>query len=368
MLQPRTRVHLLTAGFSSPNGRAFLMPLIVHRRIIQDAGIALRIFLSRGEGLTDCDVLIVDNKFHSSRWARESDGVLAELATLKQRVRRLIYFDILDSTAWDHTRALPCATLYCKAQLLRDRTAYLKPFYGYRPYSDYYHRTCGVEDDEPVWSEPLPDAALLDRMTVGWNSGLGDYSWFGPYRMAAYRRLPLKPLLRFPDAFHPASVRRAKGVSCRIGTRYSRRSVAYQRQQMARVLAHRLDTSKLSRRRYLAELRASMLAVSPFGLGEITLRDFEVFMAGAALVKPDMSGIETWPDLYRDGESMIAHRWDLADLEEKIESALADPTRTVEIAAEGQARYRRHVAGPEAGRLFVEHFMGILSQCDRLAA
>ncbi len=36
--------HILTAGFASPNGGAFLFPLHVHQRRIEDLGIEFRCF------------------------------------------------------------------------------------------------------------------------------------------------------------------------------------------------------------------------------------------------------------------------------------------------------------------------------------
>jgi hypothetical protein len=58
--------------------------------------------------------------------------------------------------------------------------------------------------------------------------------------------------------------------------------------------------------------------VSPFGFGEITLKDFEVFLTGGLLLKPDMSHMQTWPDVFRAGETMAAHAWDLSDFEDTV--------------------------------------------------
>lgn len=361
------RVHVLTAGFGSPNGRAFLMPLILHERALRDAGIPISFFYAHSPGLTDCDVLVVDSKYHSPRWATESDAVMEEFQAFREQVRCVIFVDILDSAGWDHARPLPLVTLYCKAQLLRDRERYLKPMYGYRIFSDYYHREHDIADQEPVWSEPVADPADLEKMTVSWNSALADYSWLGPYWMAAFHRLPVSALLQFPKSFRPPDAERVKETSCRIGVRYLRHSVSFQRERLSEILCNRLDTGKLSRRRYLNELRTSKIAISPFGLGEITLRDFEIFMCGALLLKPDMSPLETWPDLYRDSETMIGHRWDLSDLEEKLDTILTDYPAYLDIAAEGQARYRKHLSGPDAGTLFTTHLTSILAKADKLA-
>ena len=365
-MAPRRKVNVLTAGFASSNGCAFLMPLLLHQRALLDAGLQVQITTDLTRAASDCDVLIVDGRVYSSRWNRESDTILEELSRLREKVRNLIYVSLADSAGWDHARALPIVSLYCKSQLVRDRNAYLRPLYGYRLYTDYYHQTFGVTDSPPVYSEPLTDKRDLEKLAVSWNSGLADYSWTGRYRMQAYQYVPLSPLLCFPDAFHAASAQRVNDVSCRIGTRYLRDSVAFQRKRMSEILADRIETNRVSRRRYLAELRDSKIAVSPFGLGEICYRDFEVFMAGALLLKPDMSGIETWPDFFRDRTTMTAHRWDLTDLEEKIELMLSHKAYATEVAAEGQRIYREHLIGPTAGEMFATHLSSIIEKCERL--
>jgi Glycosyl transferases group 1 len=364
----RRRIHVLTAGFSSPNGRAFLMPLILHREALRAIGISIRIFTEYGAAVADCDVLVVDSKFHSPRWAKETNAVLEEYANFRERIGKVILADTLDSTGFDHARQLPYVTLYCKAQLLRSRHAYLQPFYGHRPYSDYYHRKSDVADDGAVWSEPIARESDLDKMTVGWNSALADYSWLGPYRMAAYQKIPMQALLKFPMSFYSPYASRSNPISCRIGTKYKSRAVAFQREEIERRLSGRIDVGKVARHRYVSELRKSKIALSPFGLGEITLRDFEIFLAGAALLKPDMSSIETWPDLYRDSETMVAHKWDLSDLDSKIDWLLSNDSSRRQIAMAGQEQYRKYLSGPQASVLFAEHFNGIVRKCEALAA
>ena len=77
-----------------------------------------------------CDVLVVDSKYYSPRWAHENETILAEIAGFRDNLDSVIFVDILDSASWDQARVLPHVTLYCKAQLLRDRNTYLKPLYG----------------------------------------------------------------------------------------------------------------------------------------------------------------------------------------------------------------------------------------------
>jgi hypothetical protein len=361
------RIHVLTAGFTSQNGVALLMPLLLFKNALRDAGIVVRLFKAPSPALTDCDALVLDNNSFGPRWSGESASVLDEIASYRDHVANLIYMDLFDSAAWPHARALPYVSLYCKSQVLKDRELYLRPLYGARAFTEYYHREFGVEDNPPLHSEPVPDRASLSKLAVSWHSGFADYSPAGPRRTALYRHLPLAPLLKFPDRLRAPSTDRANDISLRVGLRYARPTIGYQRRRLAELLNDRVDTSRLSKRCYVQELCDSKIVLSPFGYGEVCYRDFEAFLCGALLLKPDMSGVETWPNIYRDGETMVGHRWDLSDIEQKLDDILAHYDRYVEIARRGQDAYLAHLTGPDADRLFAEHFSGLVTRGEELA-
>lgn len=353
-------VHILTKGFASPNGIAFLFPLHVHRRRLAEIGVRFRCFTRHSTEVTDCDALIVDSRFYSHRWAHDESAALEELAAFAERVSAVLYFDISDSTGWLQTQVLPFVSRYYKAQLLKDRESYGRPFYGNRIYADYYHRKFGVVDEDPVTGKLVTGSEDLAKLRVSWNSGLADYSLWGPTVMGLRWRLPFDALLRFPRRFAPVDRPRPVPFSCRFGTGYARATVAYQRRRIREILGERVATGKLSRRAYLAEMRDCRAVISPFGFGEITLKDFEVLLAGALLFKPDMSHMETWPDLFRDGETMIAHRWDLSDLDATLGAILADDTRRQAIAERGQNAYRHHIASEAGYQDFCLRFRAML--------
>ena len=60
-----------------------------------------------------------------------------------------------------------------------------------------------------------------------------------------------------------------------------------------------------------------------------------------------MSHMVTWPDFYRADETVLTHKWDLSDLDEMIERALADPASSIEIAQRGQDIYRELLTTPK---------------------
>lgn len=361
-------VHVLTAGMDTPNGTAMLMPLVRNRRHLAEAGIRLRLFRRPEPALCDCDFLLLDSKLYSSRWETETDSVLAEIVSYRERIKHVIYLDLMDSTGWVHVRALPYVTLYGKSQLLHDRSLYGQAHYGYRLHTDYYHHHFKVEDEAPVWSEPVTDPALLARLAVTWNAGLGDYSWSGRYRQALYQRLPLSALLRPPRPTARPALERPNTVSCRIGTSYHRPSVAFQRQCLREKLERFLQTNRLSRRAYLRELRQSRIVLSPFGYGEICYRDFETFLAGALLLKPSMEHLDTWPPFWEAGKTYLAHDWTLEGVDVLLQQILSRYQDYLDIAVQGQQRYEAYSSGPEAGPRFATHLNSLLDKAEQAAA
>ncbi len=356
------QVHILTEGFVSPNGRGFLFPIMLNAALVRDLGVNVRIFARAAASLRDCDVLIVDSKVFRRRWSQDADGILRTLDRWRESVAALLYFDTTDSTGWLQVEVLPLVDRYYKNQLLADRTLYLKSRYGHRLFTDHYHRQVGVVDDSPAWSVPVDGPELLGKLRVSWNSGLADYSVMGPARMALYRRLPTRVLLSPRRRFTPPASHRPIDLSCRFGIDYARASIAWQRRNIRRRLAGRATTGRIGRRAYFRELQRSKIVVSPFGWGGLNYRDFEAFLTGGLLLKPDMQHIKTWPDLYRAGETMIAHRWDLEDLEPVIEQYLSDADARETIATRGQDTYRRYVASTGGRGEFAERFHRIVRE------
>ncbi|MGE0254672.1 MAG: glycosyltransferase [Alphaproteobacteria bacterium] len=355
------RLHLLTPGYRSANSQALLHPLLAHRRVLAEAGLAVEVFTRPGDQFADADVAAIDSKVFARAWDGEARShSLTLLERWRRRAGGLVWIDTGDSTALMQPWVLPLVGRYLKSQLLRDRAAYARPHYGQRLYTDDAHRRAGVVDAVPASSQPVGEPALLARLGLFWNSGLADHSLLAPWRARAYRALRIGGLLAYPRRFADARAPRDVAINARMKAEYARATVSHMRRA---VLAACPDAAsgRLSRRAYLAELARSRLVLSPFGWGEINLRDYESFIAGAALLKPDMSHLETWPDLFRDGETVLSHRWDLADLAAVIEGALADRQRTADIAARGQTVYRDAIAGRAAAAAFAQHAIAVFT-------
>jgi len=351
------RIHLVTAGFESANGQGLLAPLIRLRSQLRDIGADVRLHASCDAAAADCDVLAIESRVFRGRWVDGHALRILEAAT--RRNPNVVYFDIHDSTGSLQPRVLPFVRRYLKNQLLRDRSLYCTPHYGGRLFTDFAHHRFGIVDREEMRSEPVANAVDLAKLAVGWNAGFADYGPGGILRREIYRRLPLSPLVRRPSGFADPAAPRPVGLGFRMTRRYARETVAFQRVETARRLGID-DEPRLGRGAFMRELARTRVVVSPFGWGEINLRDYEACIAGAAIVKPDMSHLETWPDLFVAGETYLPYRWDFADLADVVDGAGRSEASARGIAARAQALYRTAVASDEGDKAFCERFISLM--------
>lgn len=352
------KIHVLTPGFTSPNSAAFLFPLIKFKRALKDHGFDIRIVHSKTQDVTDCDALLVDSKYYKSHWSRDFDGTLEDIASLNSKTK-LIWCDQADSTGTFLGQVLPHVHRYMKAQLLKDRREYLKTHYASRIFTDYYHKKHGITDADPFIDQPAQNENDLEKLCVSWNSGLMNYGLFGPYIPRIMSKVSFDPLLQFAAVRAKAFASRPQDLTCRMGISYTRETVCYQRRQMRELLKDYVQTDKISRAQYLREISESKICVSPFGLGEITLKDFECFLNGSLLLKPDMNHMDTWPHFYIDGETCLFHNWELDNVQEKIDWALSHEGERISISQNGQDLYEAYTTNVNAPVFFAQHFSNI---------
>jgi hypothetical protein len=353
-------VHVVAPPLGDQNIRAFFAPLLSNLDLLATAGIRLKIFTNLTDDVAECDTLMLTSSYWRGEWTNRRCEALPVIARLASRVP-VLFFDRTSTAGTVIADVLPLVQRYYKTSLLRDRSLYTRPLYGRRQFTDYYHRQFGVTDDNPVKSTAV-DPALLDRLRLSWNTGLANYGPFGPRLSAMYRMLPLSILMRPSRRAKSPSANRPIDVSCRMGTRYKYESVAFQRRRVADILSAYRRVKRISKLRYFQELRQSKVVLSPFGYSEINYKDFETFLCGALLIKPDMSHLETFPPLYEDGVTYVAHRWDLSDLETLVQRILDQYDDYIRIARQGQERYRWHTTAPGAAERFVAHFIDILEE------
>jgi len=265
------------------------------------------------------------------RWFLKPDRVdLALMEKLRSKYKKIVFFHDDAGGGIPRAQVLPYVDLFYQKALFRDRTLYCRSLYGKELYSDYAHREFGIEDPNPVIREPVSDVRQLEKLRLSWNIGIGEFPKRKyPQRLAvALARLADLRLVRF---FHSDSVWRYREpaeksserpipVHARLGM-VSQASLAHHRRMIMEVIRgdERFVTRPVGQRQYNRELRQSRIVLSPFGWGELCFRDYEAVLSGALLLKPDMSHLETWPDVFKDGETYAGFRWDAGDLLEKVD-------------------------------------------------
>ena len=362
------RVHVLTAPTTKGYNCAY--PLRAFRHGLERAGITVRVYHRPGRSITNCDVLCITSEHW--KWRRRSisdEAIFDEIRRYRDVVGTLVWFDLTDSSGTTRFDLLPYVDLYAKNQLLRDRLQYTRPFYGMRPHTDFYHRLSGIADTSERSRNPA-SPRQLHKLAIGWNLGLGSYVCRDQLIVGRLRSLRVYwPFVSYTCEGACAMERaRPVDVGFRGRLQYDRETVAFQRQEVYRrltALAKEAGYStpppgKLPYKQYRQEMRLTKVVLSPFGFGEINAgRDFECFADGAALVKPNMDHLVTWPNYFEKGVTYAPFAWDFSDFESTITALLTDHDRRVEIASAGQARYLRSLSA-EGEKAFVDHFRALM--------
>jgi hypothetical protein len=303
-------------------------------------GLSVEVHFEESPKLRDTDLVVVLDRYLFQRQFATSPTFADQVERLSQRYGGIAYFDTGDSAGLVRAAVLPRVRAYLKPFLLRDRQEYGNRHYGGRVFTDHAHRRYGVEDREPIWSDAVSDPELLRRLHLGWSPAIYPYDVVGNRIAKLYTRIPIAGLLQWPGRYCHPDAKRTNVVSCRISVAHARATVAHQRLMLQRKLSGRVDTGVISRRAYINELSSSRVVISPFGWGEYAIRDYETFVSGAALLKPDMSHLETWPDLYQPGATYIPVNWDWSSLPNLLDLAERNIEEFLRVAMAGQRNFR----------------------------
>ena len=239
-----------------------------------------------------------------------------------------------------------------------------------RCYTDFYHHRHAIVDTREAWRVPARPEHL-NKLAVSWNLGLGSYACRDSDLTARLRGLrPYWPFAKYAWKHTPAvATTRPVDITLRGRLNYERETVTFQRQEThRRLVQYASDTGyatgcdgRLPYSQYREEIRRSKIVLSPFGFGEMNIRDVECFVDGAALVKPDMSHLVTWPDYFEPNTTYAAYAWDFSDFDATLARLLANTEERLRIARAGQERYL-HSLSEEGGSAFGEHFLAVLQQ------
>lgn len=357
------KISVLHSNEMSPNEIAFLYPLYRYRQYLKNE-YDFNINFTKDINNTHADIVLISSKYFSKYWRMAGiEKIRQMIVFMKKQAGKIFWCDISDSTGTTHFMVLPYVDKYIKNQVLKDRMMYLKSFYGARIYTNYMHQHFGITDSGECEAHLnyIPDKECLKKIYCGWNSGIAYYGSKRHIQNELFKMFPYSVYLFKNNWISPLNNRKTR-VSCRIGVTYNRETISESRLMIRKHLKEYVQTDKiLSHRRYIAEMRNSKIVLSPFGLGEISLRDFEATINGASIIKQDMSHIETWPNLWIKGETYLPFKWDMSDLKDVVSYACLNEKEMMGYAITAQEIYRNAFEKKNIQSSFLGHFLNLMS-------
>lgn len=287
---------------------------------------------------------------------------------LRAKYGRIAFFHDDAGGGIPRLEVLPWVDLFYSKALFKDRRLYCRPLYGKELYSDHYHEKYGVIDPDHRDRPAVEEIAQLAKLRLSWNIGVGDYPR-GKLRQRAGVAASIALGFRAAKPFYgngrlPSDPVAANRGSIDVHARIflaGRPSIAYQRKLILdRIAGHpSFLVGQASQRAYNREVANSKIVLSPFGWGELCLRDYEAVLGGALLLKPDMSHLETWPDVFVPGETYAPFSWGAEDLVATAERYLGDEPERKRIARQAFDSYRSQLARlPERFEAAIEEIVG----------
>jgi hypothetical protein len=341
----------------------------------KELGYVINFYYSISDKLLECDILMLFSK-PLLRLVNEKDPVVQEsgntivlLKKARKYTNKIIWLDNSDSTTVTHFEILPYVDTYLKKQILKDRTLYEKNFVGGRIFTDFYHENYKIEDNDKFTQfYPLAES-LSYKVKLSWNIGLGDMGRAFSFHNYLRKSLPLKVLTNYKADFQSCYNHKANDIFIKTSENLNRPSVAFHRQELIRQLtklskkkqfSNYIQGPKISSHKYSQLMRSSKIIPSPFGWGELGVRDYEAFINGALLLKPTMTHMDTWPNIFIPGETYQPFSWNFSDLDEKITFLLDNEKDRIRIAENGQEAYRETISR-QGMDIFINYFIELIS-------
>lgn len=290
---------------------------------------------------TICQQNPADVFFIRPHWQETADAAEQTLSRLRQTYpeSKIFLIDPYDQVSSLYFGALPYIDRLIKYQALKDVETYYRPLHGGTVLTDRLVREMGYDLQGWEVTSAVP-AGYADRIVPGWFISL----------IPEFKKYMVNPV--FSRQLMPKSI----DIACHISLGPKQKIDWYGQLRMQSFEAIQALPSRYSRaisgefleertvshRQYLYDLQRSRIAISPFGWGELSFRDYEAARHHCLLIKPSVEHIATEPNIYIPYETYVPVRWDYADLEEKCRYYLEHPEETKRIVHNARQAYIRY--------------------------
>jgi len=350
------RVNILST--KNPVYSLIFTPLFVNKKLLENKGVNIKFFSNVSNDLFNADCVFINNRIYRKNPNQNKDSdMFTLLEKLNNKVQKIFWLDTTDGTGTTQFQFLPYVSKYFKTQILKDKNLYLNKYYGGRIFTDYYHKKFHIQDSIEFTNMEPAHQDHLHKIEVSWGHSLAD---FGKYSTILRKIRKYFPIKTFYSQNFVSSNIKTQIANFRFNTNYSRETISFQRsliQKKANELGY--STEKIPRKKYFTELKRSKLAISPFGWGETSYKDFEIILNGVALIKPDMSHMSTWPEIYVDNFTYLPINWDCSNLSLVIEDAIKDD-KWQKINLQAQQLYKKYLYGDEAQFNFTNRLLNMI--------
>lgn len=265
------------------------------------------------------DIIMVAIHPDNCMFKGESPTIFKLLKKLRNCCDKLVWLDTSDSSGTTFFEAFKYVDYYLKKQLYKDLEMYSNDYMLDRYYCDYYYKRYANFSAEPLLHKntPLP-ADKKTRVGLSWNIGIG----------MPFEKNKIRFILNLNRVFDKKFKIKRHESKYDIYFNGSLRSglIGFQRQLAVNSiekssLTHAELRKKVNTKEYYRQLEQTRYLVSPFGWGEICIRDFEAFKYGCVLVKVSMDYMVTYPNFYIPFVTYVPCNLDFSNLEEMIKKS-----------------------------------------------
>lgn len=280
----------------------------------------------------------------------------------KVKIKKIL-FDDSDSSGTCQFDLLPYVDLYIKKQFLKNLDEYKRPYLAERFFANYLIKLYGIKtkrllrdyliklyDTIGIHKQILKDE-FREKLILGWNLVTHE---------RCYRQFAKQKFGRFKNG------NRIIDINCRVGLKenekywyyFHRISILNELRKLGGEYRIINESRKMPIETYLNELRNSIICISPFGNGEICIRDLEAIINGCLLIKPSLEHIITDPNIFIPHKTYVPVKWDLNDLNEKCKYYLAHEEEKEKITENAEQAYAQYFKE----KMFVTKIGEILSK------